>query len=94
MPVTLLHLIETSSVKTVTHLSQLMHSGEFQQFDYGVKENLRCYGSSEPPQYNLSNMRVPTYLIRANNDLTSTREVKQFLEMLNRFLIIFLIAVY
>ncbi|KAF2901738.1 hypothetical protein ILUMI_04466 [Ignelater luminosus] len=74
LPVTLLHLIETSSVKTVTHLSQLMNSGRFQRFDYGTKENLKLYGSAEPPQYDLSKMRVPTYLIRANNDLTSTRE--------------------
>jgi len=74
LPVTLLHLVETSSVKTVSHLSQLMLSGDFQQYDYGAQKNKLIYGSSEPPRYDLSKMQVPTYLIRSENDLTSTKE--------------------
>ncbi|KAF2901737.1 hypothetical protein ILUMI_04465 [Ignelater luminosus] len=72
-PVTLLQLLETTSVKTVTHISQLLKSEEFQQFDYGEEGNLKKYRSEKPPQYDLSKLRVPIYLIRSDNDNLSTK---------------------
>lgn len=72
---TLLQLTQTTAAKTVTHISQLVISEEFQQFDYGAEENLKRYGSTKPPQYDLSKLRVPIYLIRSDNDNLSAKEV-------------------
>lgn len=52
-----------------------MTSGKFQHFDYGIEGNLEKYGFTDPPLYDLSKMRVLTYIIRSDNDLMSGKEV-------------------
>lgn len=65
-----------TSVKAFTHLTQLVVTGHFQKFDYGRYTNEMMYGSSQPPHYNLSRLSIPTYFIRAHNDLVVTKEVR------------------
>lgn len=68
-----------TSTKTVVHYAQEIHeNGNFQNFDYGREENERRYGTEEPPQYNLSNVAVPTALFYAQNDwLAGYQDVKK-----------------
>lgn len=52
------------------------NDGKFEQFDYGRTKNMEIYGTYDPPIYPLSEFRVPVYIIRSENDLLSTKEVK------------------
>ena len=42
--------------------AQAVRSGRFCKFDYGKTQNKEIYGSEEPPDYDLSKLRVPTAL--------------------------------
>lgn len=52
------------------------NEGKFEQFDYGRKKNMEIYGTYDPPAYDLSKFRIPVYLIRGENDLVCTKEVR------------------
>ena len=51
----------TASTKQAIHYKQLYKSKRFRQFDYG-EENRKVYNSSTPPEYNISNIKAPSYL--------------------------------
>lgn len=68
LPITLLHNTDTSSVKTITHFTQVGYFKRFQHFNYGPEENMKLYGSVHPLSYNLSDVRVPTFTFLAGND--------------------------
>nr|CAI5829897.1 unnamed protein product [Callosobruchus analis] len=58
-----------TSTKTVVHYAQeIQHSGDFQQFDYGVDGNMIEYGTKTPPLYNISNIKRPIYMMYGQND--------------------------
>lgn len=58
-----------------THYVQIYHSGVFQNYDYGRGKNLERYGSTRPPAYNLSEVRVPVALFVGKNDWIATEAV-------------------
>ncbi|KAF2901736.1 hypothetical protein ILUMI_04464 [Ignelater luminosus] len=75
LPITLIQNSDAISIKTFSHISQLVINGrKFQQFDYGQNKNKEMYGTKEPPIYNLTEFRVPVYLIRSENDFLVTKE--------------------
>lgn len=45
-----------------------MNNGNFQNYDYGAKENIKRYGSALPSSYNVSDIKVPMFLVSAKND--------------------------
>ncbi|XP_058462268.1 lipase 3-like [Malaya genurostris] len=47
------------SMKELLHFAQLIWSKRFALFDYGVKGNLRLYGTQTPPDYRLDRVTVP-----------------------------------
>lgn len=47
---------------------------KFSQFDYGKGENIKKYGQSEPPLYDLSNIDIPIYMYYGENDLLCTKD--------------------
>lgn len=57
-----------ASVKTIIHYNQMMLSGLFRQFDYGIEENLFIYGSESPPQYKAENFTSPYLMTRGIED--------------------------
>ncbi|XP_061401980.1 lipase 3-like [Musca vetustissima] len=67
-------LIEThpagASTNQMIHYIQLGEQsiGRFCQMDYGEKKNQKIYGQSSPPDYDLENIRAPTYLYSSEND--------------------------
>jgi len=66
------HFPGHTSSKEALHYTQLLISGEFRKFDYGAIRNLFRYGRRTPPRYDLSRVRVPTYLYYGANDLLAT----------------------
>lgn len=50
------------------YLQEIKHEGWFRYFDYGPEGNLAKYGNSTPPLYNITNIKVPTYLMYGEND--------------------------
>ncbi|KAK5643366.1 hypothetical protein RI129_007211 [Pyrocoelia pectoralis] len=75
LPITILQNSDATSYKTISHGLQLVFKGNFDYLDYGTDQlNIAAYGSPEVPKHNLSQLRVPTYLVTANNDLMITIE--------------------
>lgn len=64
----------TVSIKQLLHYIQLYKSGKFQRFDYESLNNVH-YGSSTPPEYNLNNVKAPTYLYHAEEDMLVVKKV-------------------
>lgn len=60
-------ITDTMSMKKILHYSQLMESGKFRQFDHH-ENNLNVYGTSEPPDYDLSLISSPTYIYGGDRD--------------------------
>uniref|UniRef100_A0A4P6D911 Lipase n=2 Tax=Rhodnius TaxID=13248 RepID=A0A4P6D911_RHOPR len=71
------HCPAGASTKQLIHYAQLATNGEkFRQFDYG-DENENIYGTSEPPEYDVSKIRSPIVLHYADNDwLAGTLDVE------------------
>ncbi|KAI4495300.1 hypothetical protein M0804_001501 [Polistes exclamans] len=84
IPVIFGHVPAGASVKTVVHYAQEIQSGKFQQFDYGLEQNLKIYNSVEPPNYDTSKISVPIILYYANNDwCASVKDVQRLSSELN-----------
>ncbi|XP_065225617.1 lipase 3-like [Planococcus citri] len=61
-----------SSIKVSNHVSQIQIS--FSHYDYGPVKNLQIYGTQLPPEYNISNIRIPVRIYYAKADFVSTPE--------------------
>lgn len=64
---------DSCSLKTAEHYVQIMTTGAFKQFDYGLEENIRVYKSNTAPKYNLSRVTVPTSIYYGGGDIISTK---------------------
>lgn len=52
------------SLKTLEYWSQIFKNNRFAKFDYGETENLKRYGSTDPPNVDISKIRdVPIAII-------------------------------
>lgn len=67
---------DATSANIISQLIQYVYRKKFEKFDYGVEKNLRIYGSTEPPLYKFTGLKVPCYLFVAKNDLLITLEVR------------------
>ncbi|XP_032454071.1 lipase 3 isoform X2 [Nasonia vitripennis] len=65
---TLQYLPAGISAHTVDHYSQVVQSGHFKMFDYGIVENFKIYKQIHPPLYNLSNIVAPIAILYGNGD--------------------------
>lgn len=77
------------STKALVHFAQLMRTldqtgqSKFQQFDYGPEKNLFMYGSSKPPEYNLSRISTPIAIFSGERDaLGNNQDVNTLAETL------------
>lgn len=83
LPVILSHDPAGASTKTLVHFSQGIQSGKFRQYDYGHEKNLLIYNTTEPPDYNLTNITVPIALFYADNDwLVNSLDAKKLYRLL------------
>ncbi|XP_057368505.1 gastric triacylglycerol lipase-like [Daphnia carinata] len=63
------HYPAGGSANTMVHLLQNYNFGEsFLKFDYGPERNLERYGTPYPPEYNLTLVTAPVFLVHADND--------------------------
>ncbi|XP_030749370.1 lipase 3-like [Sitophilus oryzae] len=63
-----------ASTKQLLHYAQEVNSGQFRQYDFGLLSNMNKYGSLFPPQYDLSKITAPVYLIYSQNDWLSAEK--------------------
>lgn len=76
LPLILGHFPAGASAKQIIHYGQLILSGSFRKFDYGAKDNLRIYGSTQPPKYDLEKVKTPVVIFYSDNDyLTDVSDV-------------------
>ncbi|ODN01190.1 Lipase 3 [Orchesella cincta] len=65
-------LFDVENIKSDIHFGQNILSCMFRKYDYGSSENQRRYGSVDPPDYNLEQIRTPVYLLWAEQDTLIT----------------------
>lgn len=70
------YVYDNVSVKQLIHYGQIHGSKVFQMYDYGPLINRDVYnGSSTPPEYNLSVIKVPTIVMYGTKDTLTTEKV-------------------
>jgi hypothetical protein len=80
---TLLYKLHLSFFQSGIRLISLGES--FLYFDYGPADNLIRYGTTYPPEYNLTQVTVPVYLVHADNDPFAPNEVGRANNSMNSF---------
>lgn len=68
LPVITGHVPAGASTKQILHFGQLYKLGSFRQFDYGLYQNAIKYGSNNPPEYKLENVKAKIALYCGQND--------------------------
>ncbi|XP_047505398.1 lipase 3-like [Pieris napi] len=63
---------DNGSVKTLDHFAQVSLRRQFAQYDNGPLDNLKLYGTTSPPKYDLSKVKMPVALLCGANDKLST----------------------
>ncbi|CAK1552697.1 unnamed protein product [Leptosia nina] len=63
---------ENVSLKSLDHFDQVSLRKQFAQYDYGALKNLKFYGQSEPPAYDLGRVVMDVALVCGRNDKIST----------------------
>ena len=48
---------------------------KFQLYDFGLKDNLEKYGTIDPPQYNWTNVKIPSVIFYSNDDWLAPPQV-------------------
>lgn len=70
------YVADNVAVKQLLHYIQIIRSGTFQLFDYGLEKNQLHYNNENPPAYNLSLVEVPLIYISLTKDDIVTPEVQ------------------
>lgn len=77
MPVIAGHFPAGTSTKAALHYGQLIRSGRFRRYDYGLRNWVK-YGDWEVPEYDLRNVVAPVTLYYSNNDyFAAVEDVKR-----------------
>ena len=58
---------------------EMISSGKFQQYDYGITGNKEKYNSLVPPKYDLSKITAPVHVYYSENDWLANTKVRIFL---------------
>ncbi|XP_065172777.1 lipase 3-like [Atheta coriaria] len=81
LPIVMGHTPAGSSLRQVLHYAQLVNSGKFRQYDFGLFGNHKKYGRLTPSNYNLKKITAAVYLFYSHNDWlaseTDVRKLKQ-----------------
>ncbi|KAL6440421.1 hypothetical protein ACFW04_003148 [Cataglyphis niger] len=83
LPLIFGHFPAGAAIKQIVHFGQSIMSGSFRKYDHGVKMNLKLYGSTQPPKYNLERIKVPMAIFYSDNDfLTHYTDVQKLVNRL------------
>lgn len=74
-PVSVIQNLDSTSIQTFIHFSQLITSLKLQYYDHNLIANRFLYNQDHPPQYNLSRILVPMIMFVGRNDKLSLPEV-------------------
>jgi len=56
------------SLNSIDHLLQMIKTNKFQHYDLGHRKNLKKYGQTKPPEYDLRKVTSPVVLYYSKND--------------------------
>lgn len=73
-PLYLTNIPAGTSEKNLDHYFQMVTTKEFKKYDHGVSENLKRYGTKQPPHYDIRTVQTPVVLIHGSNDTIVTPE--------------------
>ncbi|KAL3265458.1 hypothetical protein HHI36_009662 [Cryptolaemus montrouzieri] len=73
LPVYFNQLPGGTSLKTLTFVTESV-KGKFTKYDYGRGRNMIKYGSVEPPEYNITEIKVPIVIYYARNDWATPKK--------------------
>lgn len=78
------HFPAGSSARTIVHTAQNIIAGSFQAFDWGPAGNMERYGSSSPPQVDLSTSTPAQalYLPQGNDYLVQPQDYQRLIQEL------------
>uniref|UniRef100_A0A336M082 Lipase n=1 Tax=Culicoides sonorensis TaxID=179676 RepID=A0A336M082_CULSO len=78
------YVYDNVSIKQLIHYGQVHGSRRFQMYDYGPLINRNIYnGSSVPPEYDLTAVRIPSFIMYGTKDtLTTETDIKQIMKKL------------
>jgi len=82
LPIVFWHTPDSTSTKSLQHYLQLINSEGFHAIDLGAQENIKRYGSSTPPHYDLSNIKCPIAILYGKRD--GLLDVDKLLEKINK----------
>ncbi|KAK1137188.1 hypothetical protein K0M31_001712 [Melipona bicolor] len=83
LPLILGHFPAGSSAKQIIHYGQNVLSGSFRKFDHGPTKNLKIYGSTQPPKYDLEKVKTPITIFYSENDfLTDPTDITKLTDKL------------
>jgi pimeloyl-ACP methyl ester carboxylesterase len=69
LPVYISHEPDGTSVKNMIHFAQGVQSNVFRAYDYGsARKNQLHYNQTTPPEYSISESRIPTAIFWSGND--------------------------
>ncbi|KAJ9595453.1 hypothetical protein L9F63_013364 [Diploptera punctata] len=74
LPIIFSYFPAGSSLKSWAHYGQLIRSGKFRQYDFGIVRNLIKYGNTKPPEYNFVHINSSVTLIVGPNDWLASLE--------------------
>ncbi|CAK9298223.1 unnamed protein product [Gordionus sp. m RMFG-2023] len=87
VPVIYGHYPAGTSVKNIAHFIQGILNDDFRMYDYGFFKNLKEYGKSEPPSYDISQMMVPTMIFWGVKDwLADPEDVNKLIPKIKNLL--------
>ncbi|XP_063217536.1 lipase 3-like [Bacillus rossius redtenbacheri] len=68
------HFPAGASIQTIAHYGQIMLSGNFNEYDYGIEENRAFYEEGQPKAYRLHHVTIPVIMYCGGKDLLSDCE--------------------
>ena len=73
-----------TSVTNMLHWRQLVLTGKFNKYDYGIEGNMEQYGQPTPPDYNLGNINGTVHLFFGeDDDLVDEQDTQSLLNNLS-----------
>ncbi|XP_050516831.1 uncharacterized protein LOC114341129 [Diabrotica virgifera virgifera] len=76
---------QPTSWKSFKHYAQIINSGQFQKYDFGLTGNMKIYKQVRPPKYNISNIALPVhFFLGTNDDLSTIKDNDQLMGILQK----------
>ncbi|NP_001119718.1 egg-specific protein precursor [Bombyx mori] len=83
VPVVMAHLPAGTSARVMKQYGQNVASHDFRKYNYGAETNMKVYGASEPPSYDLSKVSAPVNLYHSHDAwLAHPKDVEKLQENL------------